>query len=544
MLFVCAAAMLMMCATAFAADDPLKVAMQLSTRSFTEPQTINVTIQVANASEEDLPGPVTLIDPNGNQIEEFGAPVLTVGASKVWEGTWDVTQEQLTAGKITFRLHYYIKDENGELISRNRGFSKDITYEGAVTSVDVNRTISPTTAGNGKTVKITYDVINTGTTEITDVTIVENKSISTKKGTIAKVAAGSKESYTFTVTMGKKDLTSEATITYKANGATQKVEKEAAKIAYGEMNLSAALSTDRKGGIPGDQVKLTLTLKNSGKTDYTNVTVNDPLLGEVFAKQTVPAGKTVTLEKQVVMSDTVEYQFAVTAMNANGGVVETSTDRVKLTVMSASDAVNMSIAATADRETVYELPGVVKFHVTVTNNSTMDVEDVNVSASGVTLYSFPKILAGETREFTRDIHVSMAGQYQFVASTRNLLNEKVSFDSNVIYIGYSLPTAVPTDAPIVTPPVPRMEPIPDETEFSASMKDIQEKLQLAGMILAGIAAVGIVLLLIGTIRRTSAKIHSAKAVDHLELTGPRDYNQPHEGKYEKPEEVTEEKSEE
>ena len=539
---ITAAAVLLalLCASAFAAEDPLKVAMQLSTMNFTAPQTVNVSIQVSNISDSDMPGPMTLYDPDDNQIEGFGSPTLAVGASKTWEGTWDVTQSQLEAGKITFKLRYSVYNDEGKLVSKTRSFHKPITYEGAVTSVEVNRTITPTVAGNGQEVTVTYEIINTGTVDITDVTIAEDKSISSKKGTIASVPAGSKKSYAFTVKMGKKDLTSKAVITYKASGATQTVNKDAAVIRYGEMHLSASLSADKKGGAPGDKAELTLTLKNSGKTDYTGVTVTDPVLGEVFTGETVPAGKTVTLEKEVTIADTVSYQFTAETKDGSGNDVQVMTGEVTLTAVSADEVITMSVNAEADREVVYELPGTVKFRVAVTNTGSVDVKNVAVKASGVTLYTFPVILAGETREFTRDVSVSMAGQYQFTASAKNQLNETVSFTSNIIYIAHSEPTAVPTDAPIVTPPVPKLEPVPTEAEVDESMNTIEQALHIGMLVFAALAAVGAVLLLVTGIIKASAAMRSAKAVDHLERAMPRDYNRPNSGEndIEEPEEET------
>ena len=92
-----------------------------------------------------------------------------------------------------------------------------------------------------------------------------------------------------------------------------------------------------------------------------------------------------------------------------------------------------------------------KFTVTVTNEGANEVKDVYVSASGVQLYHFPTIAAGESRNFSRDVSVSMAGQYQFTATCKNLLQEDVTFQSNIIPIQYAMPTPVPTEAPIVTP---------------------------------------------------------------------------------------------
>lgn len=513
-------------AAAEAEVDSLKVSIELSSSKLAEPKEITVSIQVTNTGDADMPGPVTLYDPSGKMVEEFGSPTLTAGASKSWSGKWNVTQSQLDSGKLTFKLKYSLYNAAGELVNKTYNFSHPLTYTGAVTSVEINRTITPTTARKGQTVSVTYDIINTGNVDITDVSIKEDKSISSKSGTIASVPAGEKGSYSFSVTMGTKDLTSQATITYKAGGKTQTEKKDAATIKYGEVKLTAALSASKKGGVPGDTVKLTLTLKNTGSADYQNVTVTDAVLGELFTGQTVPAGKTVTLEKDITITDSADYQFTVTGQDASGENVETATDRVSVTAVDPAKQVVLQVEASADRETVYTLPGTVKFRVTVTNVSAVDVSDVAVYASGVQLYSFPSILAGESRDFTRDVSVSMAGQYRFDAKVKNQLNETETFESNIIHIAFAQPTPEPTDAPIVTPPMPTYEDIPTDDGLPAYVDTVQKALGIAYRVLLVLAAICLLLLAIGVVRRMQAIHESNKAQDHLERGSYRDYTQP------------------
>ena len=513
-------------AAAEAEVDSLKVSIELSSSKLAEPKEITVSIQVTNTGDADMPGPVTLYDPSGKMVEEFGSPTLTAGASKSWSGKWNVTQSQLDSGKLTFKLKYSLYNAAGELVNKTYNFSHPLTYTGAVTSVEINRTITPTTARKGQTVSVTYDIINTGNVDITDVSIKEDKSISSKSGTIASVPAGEKGSYSFSVTMGTKDLTSQATITYKAGGKTQTEKKDAATIKYGEVKLTAALSASKKGGVSGDTVKLTLTLKNTGSADYQNVTVTDAVLGELFTGQTVPAGKTVTLEKDITITDSADYQFTVTGQDASGENVETATDRVSVKAVDPAKQVVLQVEASADRETVYTLPGTVKFRVTVTNVSAVDVSDVTVYASGVQLYSFPSILAGESRDFTRDVSVSMAGQYRFDAKVKNQLNETETFESNIIHIAFAQPTPEPTDAPIVTPPMPTYEDIPTDDGLPAYVDTVQKALGIAYRVLLVLAAICLLLLAIGVVRRMQAIHESNKAQDHLERGSYRDYTQP------------------
>ena len=515
--------MIFCCAAASAADDPLKVSMQLSTRTFSEPGPVTVSIQVANSGEGDLEDPVTLYYPNGKQVEAFGSPVLTVGTSKTWTGEWNVTQAQLEAGKITFKIKYTVYDDEGNKVSKTKNFYKTIEYTGAVTSVEVNRTISATTAAEGQEVNITYRIVNTGTVAISDVVIAEDSSISSTKGTIQSVAAGESATYTFTTTMAKKNLTSHPTITYTASGSTQSVTKEAATIKYGEVNLTASLSADKKGAVVGDTVTLTLTLKNTGKTDYTGLSITDASLGTLFSDVAVAAGQSTILTKEISLVDTADYAFAVSGEDAEGTEISISSNRVSVTALQADQVVTLAVNAEADRDTVYNFPATVKFHVSVTNSSAIDVTNVVVKASGVTLYTFPTILAGETRDFTRDVSVSMSGKYQFVASVTNQLGETESFESNILPIAYSEPTAEPTSAPIVTPPRPNLVEVPTEVqvpEEAANVKSLTEKLTY---VFLGLAGVGVIFLLVAIIGRIVKAGRKSRIKASFDLVSPRDY---------------------
>lgn len=503
----------------------LKFAMELSDSKFTGPKEITISIKITNAGETDMPGPVTLYDPSGKQVEEFGAPVLAAGAEATWSGKWNVTQSQLDAGKITFKIRYALYSDDGELVNKEKAFSRAISYAGEEPAVEVRRTIAPTTARKGQEVSVTYEVANTGNVELTDVTIKENNAVSTKSGKIDSIPAGEKKAYTFTVKMGTKNITSAATVTYKAGGKSYTVKKESASIKYGEVKLTATLKADKKGGAPGDTVKLTLTLKNTGKVDYHNVSVTDATLGEVFASQSVAAGKTLELTKDLTITDSMDLVFNVKGEDSTGGSVETATSLLRLTAISADKKLNLAVEAEADREVVYELPGTVKFLVRVTNNGGADVENVTVSASGVSLYTFPKILAGETREFTRDVSISMAGQYRFDAQARNQLEETETFQSNVIRLDYQSPTAAPTEAPLITPPRPVYEDIPTDDGLPAYVGTVQGVIGALYWVFLVLAVAAVALLIVGVVRRLQIR-QASKDHDHLDGGSYRVYTEP------------------
>ena len=92
------------------------------------------------------------------------------------------------------------------------------------------------------------------------------------------------------------------------------------------------------------------------------------------------------------------------------------------------------------------------------------------------------------------------------------------------------PTPEPTEAPIVTPPAPRYETVPEsyedlpaEKKLPAWMSQMESAADTAKWILGGITAVLAALLLIGFVRRGVKRIQSGKAMDHLDGANYRDY---------------------
>ena len=523
--------LVLLCASVALADKPIKVSMELSNSKFTGPKTVNVSITVTNVGDGDLPGKVILYYPSGKKIEEFS---LSVGASKRWNGEWTVTQSELDAGKVTFSVKYSAYDgplnEDGEpkLQGHKINFSKKITYSGEEPKIEVRREINPQTAQKGQEVSVVYEIENTGEVEVKSVNIKENAAVSSKSGTIESIAPGEKKTHTFTVSMGTKDINSAATVSYKAGGKTYSQKVESAVIKYGQVNLSASLKADKKGGAPGDTIKLTLTLKNSGNLDFTNVTVTDAALGTVFSDETVKAGATVTLEKELTITETQELQFTVKADESTGKGVETATGRVKVIATDPTQQIVLNLDLSADRTVVYKTPGTVRFKVVVHNESAVEVKNIAVKAGETELYRFESIPAGGEGSFIRDADVNLEGMprgnFQFTATCKDQLDQTLTFTSNAVEISYAPPTPEPTEAPQVTPLAPVTEPIPTNQPEPDWLNQAESVAEGIKWIFAGIAAVLLVLLLIGAVRRGKSRSESKKAMDHLEGGTYRDYS--------------------
>ena len=112
-----------------------KITMDFDKYTLSEPGKISVVITVTNAGEEDMNEPVPLYYPDGTKAEAFGNSGLSAGKSRSWVGEWDVTQEQLDKGDVTFSIRYAIydgepdKDGVPALRQHKMNFSKKISQK-------------------------------------------------------------------------------------------------------------------------------------------------------------------------------------------------------------------------------------------------------------------------------------------------------------------------------------------------------------------------------------------------------------------------------
>lgn len=522
---------------ALAETDPIVCTMEVSPQNLTAPGPVNITISISNSGDTDMKDPVILYNPINQLVTDFGdngTAILKAGETKTWTGSWDVNQRTLENGSVVFFVKYTLYKDNGDSYSQSQPIRGKIGYQAADAGIDVKRTISPGTARKGQTVTVKYDIINTGTVSLTNIIVQEHNTINKTPQKIAELKAGETAQVKFPVTMGKKDLTSQAVISYQTAESSTKetVEVAASTIVYGEPAMNAKLTASAKGVAVNGKVTLTLELSNKGNVDYSDLRVTDPTLGEVFSNQSLTKDGSLKLEKEITLTQTTEYQFTITAIDNTGTEVSLATDSLTLTAVDPDQSLHLVVEANPDRTEVYEQPGRVRFSVSVTNDSQVDAKDVEILHGTTRIYTFPSIPAGETRKLTRDAALSMAGKYQFTASTKDALDNTLTFPSNEMRIAFSVPTpapATPTPAPNPTVEpvfVPQtMPPIRDQS--IGRIPKIIQSILLPVLIISGLLLIGsAVLLAIATKRRAEQKKASEAAYDHLERSKRRDYVSP------------------
>ncbi len=520
---------------AYAENDPITCSIEVSPEYLAGPGEVNVTITISNATNEDLKDPVVLYSPQAQIIEEFGNSgyaTLKAGESKTWTGTYSVNERELAQGYVLYFVKYTVYQDSGEAVPQSQSIRATVSLREAEALLVVDRTISPTSAHEGQEVQVTYTLTNAGTVPLTDITITENDDIN---GTTQKIPAqldpGYKAEIPYKVTMGKKDLTSSAKVTYKSETSSkeQVINVEKKTITFAETNLTATLTSSTKGVVAGGTLTLTLELKNKGNSDMTDIRVTDPVLGDVFTNQKVEAGKTLTLEKEITLTESGEYQFQVNGIDGTGTAVSTASNVLAVTAMNPEDALNLVLVATPDRTEVYDDPAGVRFTLSVTNDSKVDATNVKISHGYVDLYTFDSIPAGETRTMSRDTVLSTSGKFQFTATAKDPLENESTFKSNEMQIAVYQPTPVPVT------PTPPPEPTPEPTFVPMTIAPIHDpsvgtipkaiqNVLMPVLIIAGILLVACVMLLaVAAKRRHDRKKDAVEPVDQWERARRRDY---------------------
>ena len=520
-------------AFATTAEAGLNFTLSVEPASLTAPGTVTVSARVSNAGNEDITVPLSLKDPDGKLVTSFGDGgslfPLKSGQSMPWQGQYTVTQKQLDEGKLVYTLNYNKTDAQGSIVEHSLPATAAIAFTGEKVSLKVSRTITPDVVRRDGEVKIIYDFVNQGNVTLTNIKIKENRLISTKEQTIASLAAGASEQITFTKKSPTGDLTSSANVTYRKEGerTTQQVVIAPVQIPLAKPALNYTLTADKQQVSIGETVTLKLTLRNAGNISYANVSVTDPVLGEVFTKLEIPAGQTVEKTKEVTINQTTTFKFTLNLEDNTGVTKKETVPEFKVSAYAEGQMLRLNLVLTANKEAVTAIPGDITFNLVVTNDSNNAAKNIKIKHGATDIYTIAELAPGQSTTVSRDFQISQAGKYRFSAVATDVQNTQMTFESNTLEIGYTQPTPAPTRKVVVTPePLVTHSPVPQDFGQDASSTGVRNALFIATLGVGVLFGLALILFVTSSVMRARARAKSNAAYDSFEVSSTRDYTAP------------------
>ena len=512
--------MLALCGAAAADADPIRVSSLSEPQSVISEQDVSITIKIYNSSQTDMQEEITLFNPQGISVEKYSG--LKGEQSVTYTGKWHVTQDQIEKGKISYYIQYTVDTGSGPQ-KATRTVPVTIQTEEAAPQLTATYSVSPASAREGQSVTLSYTLSNTGNVELRNI-VIKNEGVSKEELAQPSLSVGEKVTLTDTFTMGSKELVSKPSISYQAADSkkTLTISDMARKtITVAENGLEASLSAKNAEDVyPGEQVALTVAIKNTGSQSYTGLTAT--LSDGTVAFSGVELGAGASYEKEIEWTAAQDTALSVTVSGSDGSGEDVSvvSNEVSVTTQDASRALLLNVYADAAQTVITSEPAVVRFGVVVENVGETDAATLTITQAGTTVAKIPSLPSGESRTVVFDVETSIAGKFQFVVHGKDVDGNERTFESNILEIAYVAPTPTPTAVPTPTPVPPTPSPVPTATPAPSLGELIAQKVNpvvlysIAGVLAALLVAV----LAISGVTSAKRKKRMAQAIDTIELS--------------------------
>lgn len=512
--------MLALCGVAAADADPIRVSSLSEPQSVISEQDVSITIKIYNSSQTDMQEEITLFNPAGISVEKYSG--LKGEQSVTYTGKWHVTQDQIEEGRIKYYIQYTVDTGSGAQTA-TRTVPVTIQSEEAAPQLTATYSVSPASAREGQTVTLSYTLSNTGNVELRNI-VVKNEGVSKEELAQPSLSVGEKVTLTDTFTMGSKELVSKPSVSYQAadSGKTLTISDMARKtITVAENGLEAALSAKNAEDVyPGEQVALTVSLKNTGSQSYTGLTAT--LSDGTVAFSDVELGAGASYEKEIewTAAQAATLSATVSGQDGSGENVSVVSNEVSVTTQDASRALLLNIYADAAQTVIYSEPAVVRFGVVVENVGETDAATLTIRQGGTDVAKIPSLPSGESRTVVFDLETSIAGKFQFAVVGKDVDGNERSFESNILEVAYVEPTPVPTAVPTPSPVPPTPSPVPTATPAPSLGEIIAEHVNPVVLYsIAGVLAALLVgVLAVSGVTSARRKKRMAQALDTIELS--------------------------
>ncbi|WHT19325.1 hypothetical protein N8J89_40635 [Crossiella sp. CA-258035] len=375
-------------ATAQATVTVLKPALTIEKTAFPSTvragDTVTFTIKVSNSGDSELTE-VAVTDPKLAACARTFAR-LAAGASETYTCSTTLTEDQVNTATVTG------KPPVGPPVTATDDAAVDVVHP----AIEVTKTADPNVVRVGDQVTFTVLVRNTGDAPLTNV-VVTDPAAPACAATIPLLAAGAEQKLTCVVTAPREDFANTVTATGTPPVGPPVTDEDTARVDV--QHPAVEITKDAKPAQvrPGEQVTFTLTVRNTGDVELTDVRVADPVApacDRTFATLAVGASETYTC----VLAPTADVTNVATVTGTPPvGPPVTDTDDAVVDVVNPK----VEIEKTAAPETVRQ-GDTVTFTIKVTNTGDAALTKVTVTdpATPACARTLPDLAPGAGQTYT------------------------------------------------------------------------------------------------------------------------------------------------
>ena len=406
--------------TAFAADDPnVAFSVTVDPHSVAPGGTVTATINITNNYSAAITG--VSVDCNGSGISNIDSTIAANTPYGVQRPIVVTFASGTTATALTFTLKYTDPTSVAQTKTTATQVNEQSTIKITATDSADSKTISA-----GDKVTFTFSFTNSGNVAITNATLkappINGGSVI---GSAFNLNPGDTKKMTYS-TVVNSTIQVKPVLSFTANSTNKTLALTTLTITVNtvaQSSMTIALQADKSTINPGDSVVITATITNSGTDKLTEIKLTDQAGNPISTQDTsLDAGKSTTATSTVIPPATGNYTYTATATNSKGTTVNATSDPLSITVASASpsasgpaEAATLKIDVAADTYSLAS-PGDVKFQVTVTNNSDVLLNNVQVTEKTIGDIGTISAMGKDSKTFDKTAAVDKTTQFVFTVT--------------------------------------------------------------------------------------------------------------------------------
>jgi plastocyanin len=402
--------------SAVAADPNVTIRVALDKREVAQGGSVQATVIVKNNYADPITNVQVIYDNNGSSV--FSGVTINPGTEYGTQKSYTISfPSGSNAVAMSFTLTFL--DPTGTAQTNTTATQVN---QSTVIKVTGSAKASDSSVTAGDRVEFTFTFKNEGNVKI------ENASLKAPPidggGTIGQsftLNPGDTKEMTYT---SKVNSTIEVkpTLTFTAAGANKTLNLDSLTVTVEQSvqsGISLSLKADKDTVNAGEDTVLTATINNTGGSTLTDIALLDENRQPVQTNVTALAsGKSGTATVTVTPQATQNYTFSVSAKDPDGKEVTSTSNQVTVTVAEAeptsSEESNATLAIVVDAD-AYSLkaPGEITFHVTITNNSDVLLNNVQVTEETIGEIGTISAMGKDSKTFDKTVQVDKTTDFVF-----------------------------------------------------------------------------------------------------------------------------------